>query len=87
MSADTDTTQEIRETVYRLLGDIAPEADPRSLDPRVEIRDQLDIDSMDFLGFIIGLHEALGMDIPEVDYGHLATLDGCVAYLAARRSG
>ena len=46
---------------------------------------QLDLDSMDFLNFVVGLHAALGVDIPEADYAKLATLDGCVEYLAARR--
>ena len=45
-------------------------------------RDQLDLDSMDLLNFVIGLHTALGVDIPEADYSKLATLDGCVDYLA-----
>jgi acyl carrier protein len=79
------TAAEIRATVLRILGGIAPEVDVQALDPQVEIRDQVDLDSMDFLGFVVGLHEALGVDIPEGDYPHLATLDGCVHYLATRR--
>ena len=75
------TTDEIRTTVLRVLGRIAPEADLASLAPNVEFRDQLDIDSFDFLNFVIGLHEALGVDIPEADYPRLATLEGAVAYL------
>ena len=77
------TNGELRETVLRVLGDIAPEADPTTLRPDVSFRDQLDIDSMDFLNFAIALHEELGVDIPEADYPKLATLDGCVEYLAA----
>ena len=46
------------------------------------LRDQLDIDSMDFLNFVIAVNERTGIDIPESDYGALATLNGCVAYLA-----
>jgi acyl carrier protein len=49
----------------------------------VDLRDQLDIDSMDFLNFVIALHERLGVDVPERDYPQLATFDGCVEYLAA----
>lgn len=75
----TDT--EIRDRVLLVLGNIAPEADLSKLDSRGRIRDQLDIDSMDFLNFVIGLHEDLHVDIPERDYGLLATLDGCVHYL------
>jgi acyl carrier protein len=74
---------EIRATVLRVLGDIAPEADLGRVKPAVSFRDQLDLDSMDFLNFVIALHHALRVDIPEVDYPKLATLDGCVEYLAA----
>jgi len=77
------TQEEIRATVLRLLGDIAPEADLTQLKPDVGIRDQLDIDSMDFLNFVIALHETLHVEIPETDYPKMATLNGCVNYLAA----
>jgi acyl carrier protein len=50
----------------------------------VASRDQLDIDSMDFLNFVVALHERLHVDIPESDYPKVATLSGCVTYLAAR---
>jgi acyl carrier protein len=76
--------EEIRGTVVRALGEIAPEADPARLKPDAALRDQLDIDSMDFLNFAIALHEQLGVEIPESDYGKLDTLDHCVEYLAAR---
>jgi acyl carrier protein len=49
----------------------------------VNLRDQLDLDSMDALNFVIGLHEGFGVDIPESDYAKLTTLDGIVAYLAS----
>jgi len=77
------TEGEIRETVLRALCEIAPEADPTALAPDVSFRDQLDLDSMDFLNFAVALHEELGVEIPEADYPKLATLDGCVEYLAA----
>lgn len=73
---------EIRETVLRVLGEIAPEADLTLLNPQARLRDQLDIDSMDFLNFIIGLHKELHVEIPERDYARLATLAGCVDYVA-----
>ena len=77
---------EIREAVFRILGQIAPEADLSQIKPDLRIRDQLDIDSMDLLNFVIGLHKELKVEIPETDYPKLATLDGCVDYLAARRN-
>jgi acyl carrier protein len=75
---------EIRATVVRVLRQVAPEADPQTLDAGVDLREQLDIDSMDFLNFIIGLHEATGIDIPERDYPKLGSLDECVTYLGAQ---
>ena len=78
------TRDDIRATVLRVLGDIAPEADLAALRPDRELRDELDLDSMDILNAVIALHRALGIDIPEADYGRLATLDGAVEYLAAR---
>ncbi len=77
------TRDELQATVLRVLGEIAPEADTASLKPDVGFRDQLDLDSMDVLNFVVGLHTALGVDIPESDYPRLATLDGCVDYLLA----
>jgi acyl carrier protein len=77
-------TDRIRAIVVDALGNIAPELDAGNLAPDVELREQLDLDSMDFLNFAIGLARAFGIDIPEADYRKLATLDGCVAYIAAR---
>ena len=81
------TKDEIKTTVLRLLGNIAPEADLTQLKPDANIRDALDIDSMDFLNFAIAVHEALHVEIPEADYPQLATINGCVEYLAARATG
>ena len=81
------TDDEIRSAVLQALSEVAPEADPAELEPDVPLRDQLDIDSMDFLNFVIALDKELGVAVPETDYPKLATLDGCVAYLAARAGG
>jgi acyl carrier protein len=78
------TEAELRQIVLATLGDIAPEADLGSLPPDKPLRDELDIDSMDFLNFVIALHEKLGVDIPEADYPQLITLDAAVRYLKAR---
>jgi acyl carrier protein len=79
------TGADIRSTVLRLLGDIAPEADLAAIEPDRRLRDQLDIDSMDALNFLIAVDAELGVDIPESDYPNLTTLDNIVAYLAARQ--
>jgi acyl carrier protein len=78
------TRDELRAGVLRVLGEIAPEADLGALRPDVGFRDQLDLDSMDVLNFVVGLHAALGVEIPEADYPKLATLEACVDYLAER---
>jgi acyl carrier protein len=78
------TRDEIREVVVRVLDRIAPEAAGAPLRPDVPFRDQLDLDSMDTLNFAIGLHEQLGVDVPERDYGKLTTLDATVGYLEGR---
>lgn len=78
--------RDIRRTVLTALGAVAPEADLSTLDPAEPIRNQLDLDSMDFLNFVVSLHERLDVDVPEADYRKLATVDGAVAYLAARGS-
>ena len=75
------TEAQARELVYEILGGIAPEADPAGLAGDEELREALDLDSMDFMNFVVGLHERTGIDIPEVDYPRLRTLDGAVAYL------
>lgn len=84
--ASTLRPDEIRSVVLHILGNIAPEADLHSLDPSVSFRDQLDLDSMDFLNFVIEVHKALEIEIPEADYPKLATIDGCVHYAAAAAS-
>lgn len=76
------TKDEIKVTVLRHLGEIAPEADLNRLKPDVSFRDQLDIDSMDFLNFVIALDEELHVAIPESEYPRLFTLDRAVDFLS-----
>ncbi len=83
MSPATRTAEDIRAAVLAALGGIAPEADLTHLDPGENLREQLDLDSMDFLNFVIAVHKRLGVEIPESDYPKLATLDGAMSYLAA----
>jgi acyl carrier protein len=64
------------------LGRIAPETDASELDPEADLREALDIDSMDFLNLVTALGQRLEIDIPEIDYPKLATLAGAVDYLA-----
>lgn len=78
------TPQEIRSAVVEALSAVAPEGDYERLRGDRPLRDQLDIDSFDFLNVVIRLHDKLGVDVPEADYPKLATLDGATAYLASR---
>jgi acyl carrier protein len=82
MSATNE--KEIREVVLRALGNVAPEVELESLDPSKDLRDQIDIDSVDFLNFVIGLHKELGIEIPDADMPKLATLQSCIGYLMSR---
>lgn len=76
------TEAEIRTLANDILSDIAPETDPATLAGDSDIRAELDIDSMDFLNFIIALNKRTGVAIPEEDYPKLFTMDGVVAYLS-----
>jgi len=78
------TREQVRAAIFDTLCAIAPEVDPASIAPDEPLRDQVDLDSFDFLNVIIHLHEKLGVEIPESDYGELATLDSAVAYLVRR---
>lgn len=73
---------EAKALILEVLSGIAPEADFAALTGKSRLREELDLDSMDFLNFVAGLHERTGRDIPEADYPALFTLDGAVAYLA-----
>lgn len=77
----------ILEVIYKNLQRIAPEMEPAELVASEPLRDQVDLDSMDWLNFIVGLHEALKVDIPEADYQKLVTLDDLVAYLGNAAKG
>ncbi|HZS15707.1 MAG TPA: phosphopantetheine-binding protein [Candidatus Dormibacteraeota bacterium] len=74
---------DIRATVLRILHQVAPDVDAATLDPAVAIQDQVDIDSVDFMNLMVGIEEALGVDVPERDYPRVASLDACVGYLSA----
>ena len=78
------TEAEIKQVVRDALSNVAPEVDVDALNPAKDLRDQIDIDSVDFLNFVIGLHKALNIEIPDTDVAKLTTLNGCVNYLLAK---
>jgi acyl carrier protein len=78
------TRAQLRQAVLDALISVVPEAQPAEIKPAAPLRDQLDIDSMDFMNFVVALDQALGVDVPEAEYGRLSTLDACVDYLGGR---
>ena len=81
------TESKIGQVVREALSNVAPEVDLDTIDPAKNMRDQIDIDSVDFLNFVIGLHKELGIEIPDADVPKLGTLNGCVTYLQSRMNG
>ncbi len=78
------TQDELRKVVLATLLSIAPEVEVDELRADKPLRNQVDLDSMDWLNFLLGLHEKLAVDIPEADYAKLVTLNDVLGYLGAR---
>lgn len=78
------TRDEIGQAVLSALTTVAPDIDPQAVRPDDAFRREFELDSMDFLNFVIAVHEKVGVDVPEADYGRLGTLTGAVDYLAGR---
>lgn len=78
------TESEIKQVVREALSNIAPEVNLEAINPARDLRDQIDVDSVDFLNFVIALHKALGIEIPDADVAKLATLNSCVNYLVSK---
>jgi len=81
---DTVNEPDIRAGVMAAIKAVAPETDVDRLAPARRLRDQVDLDSMDWLNVIVGLHERFGVEIPEAEYARLDTLDAICAYLGER---
>jgi acyl carrier protein len=73
--------EEIKTAVLDIISTIAPDEDLSSIDPVVRLREQIELDSMDFLDIVMELRKLYGVQVPESDYMELATLQGCVDYL------
>ncbi|HMN38410.1 MAG TPA: acyl carrier protein [Hyphomicrobium sp.] len=78
------TDSELAALVKASLFSVAPDLEGEAVEPKVPIRDQLEIDSMDFLNFIIDLHKRTGVEISESDYAQFSTLAGAVRFLKSR---
>ena len=78
------TQEEAMDIMREVLHQVAPDVDLGEVGPEETMAEALDLDSLDFLNFMIGLHERTGIEIPELDYPQLATVEGCAAYLVAQ---
>ncbi len=67
--------------LHQALSEVAPEADLAALSPDASLRRELDLDSMDFLNFVVRLHELLGVEVAEAEYGRMRSLRQCEALL------
>ena len=72
---------EIRAMILEVIHEIVPDEDLSNLKGDVRIRDQIEMDSMDFLDIVMELRKRYGIKVPEEDYMKLSTLNGSVAYL------
>ncbi|WP_408096398.1 acyl carrier protein [Peredibacter sp. HCB2-198] len=75
---------DVRQIVIDIISDIAPDEDTSNLDDKVSLREQLDLDSMDFLDIVMELRKRHKVEVPQEDYPKLATLESCVAYLSPK---
>lgn len=78
------TPAEIREEILDILSDIAPDEDLSSLDDSKSFRDQIELDSMDFLDIVMELRKRHRVQVPEEDYGQLVSMQSTVDYLAPK---
>ena len=75
------TRDEIKDVILEIIADIDEDAEMDDLNPDEPLRDQLDLDSMDFLDIVMELRKRYKLQIPEEEYPELATLNSCVNYL------
>ncbi len=75
------TGEEVRRAIVDILADIAPDEDVSSISDDVKLRDQMDLDSMDFLDIVMELRKRFNIEVPEKDYEQLATMTSCITYL------
>jgi len=81
------TNEEIVIAIKDIITTIAPDEDLSALELDVRLRDQIELDSMDFLDIVMELRKRYSVQVPEEDYMELATLQGCVDYLAPKLAG
>ena len=78
------TEDQVKQIVIDIINEIAPDEDTSNLKSDVALREQMDLDSMDFLDIVMELRKQHGIEVPEADYPQLASLDSCAAYLTPK---
>ena len=78
------TNDECKKVVLDIIAEIAPDEDLGDVKPEIALREQLDLDSMDFLDIVMELRKKHGIEVPEADYGELASLQSCADYLTPK---
>ena len=81
------TEDQVKQIVIDIINEIAPDEDTSDLKSEVNLREQMDLDSMDFLDIVMELRKQHGIEVPEADYPRLASLDSCAEYLTAKFNG
>jgi acyl carrier protein len=81
MTTKTLTTSEAVKVIYDVLAEVAPEVDASEIDTAVDLTEQLDLDSMDYLHWLVGINAATGIEIPDRDASRFLTIDGASQYL------
>lgn len=78
------TEDQVKQIVIDIIAEIAPDEDTTNIKPEIKLREQLDLDSMDFLDIVMELRKQHNIEVPEADYPQLASLDTCAAYLTPK---
>ncbi|MGB0263896.1 MAG: acyl carrier protein [Opitutales bacterium] len=78
------TEDQVKQIVIDIINEIAPDEDTSGLKGEISLRDQMDLDSMDFLDIVMELRKQHGIEVPEADYPELASLDSCATYLTPK---
>ncbi|MGB1127120.1 MAG: acyl carrier protein [Opitutales bacterium] len=78
------TEDEVKQIVIDIINEIAPDEDTSDLKSEIALRDQMDLDSMDFLDIVMELRKQHGIEVPEADYPELASLESCANYLTPK---
>jgi acyl carrier protein len=78
--------EEAKAIIFQVLGDIAPEIDPMTVNHSLDLTEQLDLDSIDYLNWMLGISESVGIDIPQRDVSRFLTIDGAAEYVVGHAS-